>query len=315
MACPAWAESRLDGADLKLSWSAPAECPSKEEVRSATLDNASARAKKQDAAPLEAEALVERVRDSAAWRVRLHTKQGSTIGERDIQASTCRGVADATAVVLALALVPMERDEPTASAAPPQIEDTEPKARDSGPREARASGPASASEPRIALGAGVAMDASTLPAATFGGGASLALTLWRLRLEVEGQRFASRSKSVAQSNAGASFTMTTLGGRACLSLIKSPRADLSPCVGANAVFLNASGFGADANYNKDATLATVTGGALGRLHLTSWFALRASLNAFVPLSRPTFIVENEGSVHQPKALGATAAVGVEVNFL
>ena len=107
---------------LRLTWKAPAGCPSIDDVRAATLREVDARA--ANSGVLEADAYVEQ-REATSWAVRLRTRRGMATGEREIEAETCDGVAQATAVVLALALVPPSEPEPEpervpgAAAAPP----------------------------------------------------------------------------------------------------------------------------------------------------------------------------------------------------
>src|SRR4051794_17046089 len=77
---PAWA---ADGQDdtLRLTWTAPAGCPSSDDVRTATLRGADARGAKESGV-LEAEARVEQDRGpSSSWRVRLRTRRGAMTGE------------------------------------------------------------------------------------------------------------------------------------------------------------------------------------------------------------------------------------------
>jgi len=308
---------------FRLSWSAPAGCPSTDDVRSATLRNVvDAKAAKNDDV-LEADAHVEKNSD-AAWRVRLKTRRGGATGEREIEASTCRGVADATAVVLALALVPpgsapeepksqvINVEEKPALPSPAAAETTEPKPK----RTAKSDGP-----PLLAFGASVATDASSLPSAALGGGLTLALTPKRFRFEAEGQRFAGQSQAASGSNAGAEFAMTTIGGRACYAALRSGsgRFEAAPCVGSHVVLIDAGGFGSDANFDKSEAWTTLNGGVLGRAQITSWFALRAKVDAFAPLSRPTFVVQNgtgfDDVVHRPPTLGVSVAFGAELLFL
>jgi hypothetical protein len=166
----------------------------------------------------------------------------------------------------------------------------------------------------LSLGAAVASDWSTLVAPTLGGAATIAFTPGRLRLEAEGRRYASQSGSLGTSSAGASFAMTSAGGRACWAILRSRHVEGAPCLGSEVVFVDASGFGADANFEASARWATVTGGAAAALRVASWLSIRANIMAFVPLSRPTFIVENEGPLHRPPTLGTSASLGVEVHF-
>ncbi|MBN9162616.1 MAG: hypothetical protein BGO98_21285 [Myxococcales bacterium 68-20] len=296
---------------LRLTWKAPAGCPSIDDVRAATLREVDARA--ANSGVLEADAYVEQ-REATSWAVRLRTRRGMATGEREIEAETCDGVAQATAVVLALALVPPSEPEPEpervpgAAAAPP----TPPPA----DRDAGASAFARTDEAHaLALGASLAAVSSTLPAAALGGSVTLAWTPDRARIELDVRRWASQSETVSTSAAGARFSMTSLGGRGCWAALRTHTFDLSPCAGADVHLVSAPGHGADANYAASGAWTAIGAGALGRLHITSWLALRARAEVVVPLSRPTFVVENEGFVHRPSILGAAASLGIEALFL
>jgi hypothetical protein len=260
---------------------------------------------------LEVDAVVELLdpsSDSTGWKVRLRTRRGATTGEREIEATTCEGVADATAVVLALALVTPGDDE----TAPP------------GPRPPTAAKPRDAPAPRkrtedeartIALGASAAGHVAALPSPSIGGSLTAAWTPGRVRVELDARRWASQSHTTAASNAGARFIMTSLGARGCWAALQAGRFDLSPCVGADVHLVSAHGYGADANYVADATWTSTTGGGLARLTLTSWLALRARAEAVVPLTRPMFIVANDSTLHRPPIFDAAASFGIEAHFL
>ncbi len=303
--------AHADEEPLNLMWTAPPGCPSSDDVRGATLRSTTTSAS-MNGGVLEANAQVVRSSENA-WRVHLRTRRGSVTGEREIQGTTCTGVADATAVVLALALVP-----PGAAAPEPDPEPAPARPESSKDRPSSTNTTAygrSSGGHLFAVGAAIAGDASSLPSFAVGGAATLAFTPGRFRFEVDGYRWRSQSRSVEGSDAGARFFMTSFGGRACWAAIRATRFDAAPCVGGDFHFIDAPGYGADANYSATGTWGTVTGGLLGRFAITSWLAARARFDAFVPLSRPTFVVENEGSVHRPPTLGISASTGVEVLFL
>lgn len=293
---------------LRLTWTAPAGCPSVDDVRAATLREVDARA--ANGGVLEVDAHVEQ-RETSSWAVRLRTRRGVATGEREIEAETCDGVAQATAVVLALALVPPAPEpepDPDAAAAPSTPAPVD--------RDAGASAFARTDEAHaLAFGASLAAVSSTLPAAALGGSVTLAWTPGRVRIELDARRWASQSESVSTSAAGARFSMTSLGGRGCWAALRAHTFDLSPCAGADVHLVSAPGHGADVNHAASGAWTAVGAGALGRLHVTSWLALRARAEAVVPLSRPTFVVENEGFIHRPSILGAAASFGIEALFL
>lgn len=302
-AVPASAEESA----LRLTWSAPTECPSSDRVHAAAMRTVDDRSRRDGV--LEADAHVERAA-SARWRVRLKTKRGADAGEREIEAPTCEGVAEATAVVLSLALAPpgpAVEEEPPVADAPPAV----PVA-----AERRAT---SSAKPRddghaLAVGLSAATDTVTLPSAALGGSVTVAWTPGRARIELDARRWAAQSTTVAGSTAGARFTVTSLGARGCWAMLTG-NFELGPCAGADAQLVSAPGFGADTNHAPDASWASLTGGALARLPLATWVSLRARAEAAMPLARPTFIVENTGQVFRPAAVGVAASLGLEAHFL
>ena len=301
-----------DDAPLRLTWTAPEGCPSGEEVRRRALaeENAAREEGARDRRPLEADARVERAEGAAggdAWRVVIRTRRGEAVGERIIEASTCEGVAEATSVLLSLALM---ENEPDASAPPASAP---PAPMSPSPVEER-SPPAPAPErPSLALGVQAALDTATLPSLAAGGGLTLAWTPGRARLEIEAIGWAAQSRTVEGTAAGARFSMASAGLRGCWRCPRGVRR-FAVC-GDERLLVSARGYGADANYDATAQSAAVTAGALGRWVVTPWLAARLRLDAFAPLARPRFIVERVGPVHRAPALGAAASFGVEVLFL
>ncbi len=311
---------------LRLTWSAPGECPTAASVRAAALRGAPPGA----SAPIEAEAVVAR---SSRWSVTLRTRRGDVRGERTIEADTCAALADATAVILALALVPPFEDAPppTSSAPPPASATTTDPPEASAPAppaEAPPSLPVVAEErstpepprrrapsaPALAIGAWGAADPTTLPSPALGGGGSVAWTPGALRIEAGAAAWTAQSRTVPGSTAGARFSMTSLGAGACHAIVRRS-VDLAPCLGASLHLVSASGFGATDNYDASARWVSADGGALARMPVGAWLALRVRADALVPLSRPTFAVENEGIVHRAPPIGLRASVGAELTFL
>jgi hypothetical protein len=166
----------------------------------------------------------------------------------------------------------------------------------------------------LAASASLHADGTTLPSAALGGRAALAWTPSRLRLEGGGAYFSEQSKTTGTSAAGAAFTLLVADARACWAVARSG-VELSPCIGADVEVVQARGFGAAKNYDASAAWVSATGGALLRVPVTSWLALRADAGAVVPLSRPRFVVEGDGAVHRPAPLGVRGGIGAELLFL
>jgi hypothetical protein len=334
VSCVLLASASAHAADLDLAWSAPKECPSADSVRAATTRMTSkARGADPKATPLEAEARVEH---ADRWRVTLRTKRGSVTGERRIEASTCEALADATAVVLALALVaPGDAPEavpavPAAAAAPAEAPPASaPRAEPTTDERPRASEPSAAPPAReapspgsdrlmaehdLAVGAALAGDAATLPAPTMGGAAAIAWTPGRLRLEAGGAFYAGQSRTTDQSPAGADLRLLVAGARGCWAVVRSV-VEIAPCAGSDLNVLTAKGFGAPENYDTSAAWASGSAGALLRVPVASWLALRGQADFVVPFARPRFVVEGEGAIHRPAPSGLRGALGAELLFL
>ena len=303
--------------DLNLSWQAPAGCPSGKQVHDAAIRTAGDAGRE----PLDADV---RVDHAARWSVTIRTKRaGVASAERQLQAASCAALADATAVILALALIPpaADADAPTVEAPepapPPAPEAPAGLAAAAAPARAPADADRAAGDRyahTLTASASFATDSTSLPAPAVGGRAGLAWTPGRARVELAGAYFLGQSKTTDTSQAGASFALLVAGARGCWALARGA-IELSPCAGADVQRVSAKGFGAATNYDASAAWVSATGGALVRFPVTSWLALRGEADALVPLTRPRFVVEGDGAVHKPAAIGLRAGIGAEILFL
>ena len=301
-------------AELRFSWTAPADCPSSEAVASRVARPEKATAKDE---PLEAEGTVER--KDERFRLTLRTKRGDARGERTLEAATCEGLADATAVVLAVAIAPAD-DSPDATT-PTVVKTEAPKATidPTATRDADRAAPPAASrdvlrEHELAVGAALTTDTGSMPATAAGGSLSVAWTPGRFRLEGLGALYGAQTRTTETGNAGADLQLLVFGGRACWAALVQP-VEVGPCVGGAASLLSATGFGAkEENFDTGARWATATAGAQIRFPIASWAALRGGVDALAAITRPRFVVEGDGAVHQPTALGLRAHLGGELLF-
>lgn len=305
------ASARAQDEGLRLAWSAPAGCPTRDEVRTATLRGVDRG--KMLPGTLNAEASVEQL-GPQSWRVRLRTRRGDQAGEREIEGPTCAGVADATAVVLALALVPPTTiaapDEPPSAPTPPAAPPTPPTAPSKNKQTS-----AARERHTVAVGVAVVGDVGELPKPGVGGALDLAWTPGRLRLEAEGRILGGQTEHVSGRAAGADFSLKSIGGRACFVVVSQTSFDVAPCLGMTAQLMGATGRNADENLTVSKAWPSFEGGALGRVFLANWFAFRARVEAVVPFFRPSFVVEGQGLVFRPPTIGAAGFLGAEVLFL
>jgi hypothetical protein len=302
--------------DLHLSWSAPEGCPSEHQVREAALRAASTETPRD---ALDAQALVDR---GERWTVTIRMKRaGLVAAERHLEATSCGALADATSVILAMALVPPRRDD--AQGAEPPLPDAIPAsparpglaAAEAEAERTVSSVPARGPPARgFAASASLATDGTTLPSPAVGGRAGLAWTPSRARVEIAGAYFSDQSKTTGTSEAGARLTLVAAGARGCWAVAQGD-VELSPCAGADVQVVQARGYGAASNYDASAAWIAAAGGALVRVPVTGWLALRGDVDAIGPLSRPRFVVEGEGAVHRPASFGVRAGIGAELLFL
>jgi hypothetical protein len=316
--------------ELALTWTAPPGCPTTSELRDAVLRGGAG------AEPGERIEAVAHVEHGDRWSVTLQTSRaGIASPERRLEATSCRALADATAVILALALIP-EGTAPPAGDGPPETAPaatprdaapvtTSPPAAATAPPPAAAAAPDAQSRergarapelahPTFAASASVATDAATLPSPAVGARAALAWTPGHGRLELSGSYFAAQSQTTGVSPAGASFASGVLGARAGWTVLRGV-VELSPRAGADVELVRARGFGAANNYDASAAWLSAAAGALVVVPLASFLALRADADAIAPLSRPRFVVDGEGAVHHPPAFGLRAGIGAELRFL
>ncbi len=294
---------RAAAAELRLSWNAPKECPTESYVRDAVSRTASPNASRE---AVDADVFVEH---GDRWSVTIRTKRAGVVAaDRRLDATSCEALADATAVILAMALVPADAAPSPAPLAPPPPAPVPARLPES---------PASSPDPRpraMSVSASLVADTATLPSPALGGRAHLAWTPGRARLGVSGGYFAGQSKATGSSAAGATLSLVTAGARACWAVARTA-VELAPCVGGDVQIMKASGYGAEANFDASALWLAATAGALVRLPVTAGFAIRADIDAVVPLARPRFIVEGDGAVHKPANLGLRAGIGAELLFL
>lgn len=336
---------------LVLTWNAPPGCPTESEVTSAALRGGAARASDNASGPdLIARAKVSQRNDGiaqATWHVLLRTQRGSVHGQREIEAESCAGLAQATAVVLSLALLDLEEDSPvefdSQTHRSADFDDAETQAKqkpafrsDFARSEARppakddmgdttdeqdiaaAARPATLANTRslvrFSVGAQAGFNVGTLPRVAPGGALSLAWLPGAFRLEFHAQMWGRQSQSISDTSSGARLFLSSLGVRACIRALRTPRLDLSPCIGSEFHLLSAQGFGSDTNYDTRAHWPALTGGLLGRARLSERFFIRVQVEGQAPLARPRLFVEHLDTVHRIPSWAATSLFGVEVRF-
>jgi hypothetical protein len=245
LACAAlaWRSLGLAAGDaLDLEWIAPAECPSRSEVLAELEQLVRGALPETTAKAIRVRVVLSHGGDAdGPWRG-VVTTFGDGAGERTLHAPSCRALADATALILALRLDPTlaarmatpapiipEPPPSSASAATPLPSASTPpppSEPDPNPAEKPASSPpeATASPPRLhhefALGASVLGELGELPSPAVGGEIVASWLAGRWRAELRAATGPVQNADVpGESGVGASLRAFLGGARGCYGIL------------------------------------------------------------------------------------------------
>jgi hypothetical protein len=289
--------------DMTLTWTAPDGCPTSEAVRSQIEKNVTTT--KFNHADVDAN--VTEI-GPHRWSVHLRTNVDDARGDRTIEADSCAALADATALVVALAINPLHDDAstPITPVAPsPSI--TEP-----------AESPTNFTPPPIEPSSNVSgiialtlMGAyGMLPNVGAAPGLTIGATSEHLRAEVSGNIWFTQNAAPAGAP-DAPLQLLDLDARVCWRFLFHSL-ELAPCAGIGYANLSAP----DQSGATWWTMARFDG--IATWTIVQPFAIRALLGAAVPLERDFVDIyqNDDGSTKmlRPTVISAQAAIGVETHF-
>ncbi|MDB5216346.1 MAG: putative secreted protein [Myxococcaceae bacterium] len=280
-----------------LEWVAPSGCSSRESVLDA-VTRALGSSSTADVGAIRARAVVES--SGRGWRVQLSTANG----ERTLAADTCEQLAEAVALILALAVEPARATaQPEERAAPPEPE-----------KEAALPASTAAKASLLAIGAGQVADFGTMPSAAAGAEIFAAIRVPPLRIEVAGALWAPQRQSVVGTSAGGELMLISGVAHGCFLPVLD-RFELGGCVGAGVDSMNANAFGPIVVSRGSGAWIVLAGEARVGLSLLPWLAIHAGFGLQVPVTRPSFVIEGVGQVHRPAPLSGRQALTLEARFL
>ena len=321
----AWGQPAV--AAVQLTWQAPAGCPDQATVRARVEQLLAGGA--APPAKLEAHALV-RLEGDERWTVHLVTLRDGTSGERTLQSSSCRSLAEATALIVVLTVDPGRTIEAATASPTPTPTPTRTAIATAGPAPAPPSpataGPTPTRTPTApttvrkpwrehwAWMGGVVGDIGTLPQPSLGPVLEGSLLVGPLRVEAYALDLVARHANLSQWPAvGGSFRFAGGGVRACTTFA-SARFDVAPCAGVEMGDLHGEGFGSEQPAHADGLWIAASAGARAALRIAGWFGMAAGLDAIVPLRRDEFVVDPLGSVHRAAVVEGRLLLGPEVRF-
>ena len=306
---------------LELEWEAPDGCPSSTDLRTSIRQllgptpgpyanmNVSVRATAME-------------EGSGRWVGTLETRSGPNTGKRMLRAESCKAVAGATALIIALMIDPDAVVAHQAESAPaskdniatppdqPRSRLTQPSPRVS-PLSARPE-----SDNHFFLGPAAAIDWGNMPTVTAGAGGHLGFMIRSFSFEAALLDWTRSTATIAGSDpaAGGKFSYLTLAMSACPH---AGRADFQYgiCVDGEYDRMKAEGFGASVNYGNSFSWISIGGGALARWRIGQRFSIPIRVGAIIPLAYPVFRLNGiPNEVHRPSPVSARAVLGVDLIF-
>lgn len=321
-------------APFELSWSAPAGCPSREAIVSAT------RARLHDGdselpPELFVEGTVHEEKGGFVVSLVMHDASAHPAGARRLRMEEhdCKAIEKSTALVLAMMIAVAREsaqvDHGTATpVAEPAIVESPLSAApapvvDARPSEARGRPPpvVESTAPRLVLGAAGVVSAGVLPNVGVGMGIRGTLAWRRLSLGLEASFEDGGTVRATGGGAGAGgdvgFMLYAATARVGFAVFETPRFSIAPTLGAAATLLRSSASGFTGAHDEGLPTVLLGAGMLARLRLGGALVLELLPEAEGVLVRDRFSLRGGGKlflVHRPSAMAARMSLGVGYEF-
>jgi hypothetical protein len=330
---------------LTLTWTAPSQCPTTDEVRREVARQAHV-VPGRAPAELDADARVEAV--GARWRVELRTSRAGIEGYQTLEDESCELLARATALVLALALydpgevapsappaeephpesTPRRRPSPISEPKPtpqPVPSEAEPETPPPPPRPAdvlptlpptvAASAPATSHPASWALAGDARASRGPLPEMNLGlsVGVDAQRGRWLAKLRLVGGPSTEQASAAAPDVRG---RYQAWGGSlaACVVVRPDARLALAGCGEVAASLLVASATGAASDGSAFAPWYAAGPVASARMRVSRRTRLELGAGLVVSIDRPRFALHHLGDVYEVPRLVPSATLGISVEL-
>jgi hypothetical protein len=286
-----------DDLPIAISWSAPAECPGIDAVK--TEVRRVAGPVPPPAEPLAADVMIRRGAGTG-WLLTLVTRAGTRAGERRLAGADCTELMHAAALVLALMINPEASfiAEPPPPPAPPPPPPPPPEP-----------------ERHFAIGVDVVVGSGALPGFAGAFGVRLAAGAAALSGELRGSIWPSRSIASANDRAaGGTFDLIDGSAAGCARARHDETLSPGVCAGASLVRLHGRGYGVGYPADTTAWWTAAFAEANLRARLSPLNAVRVAAQVVVPVGRPSFELAGVGQVFEPATIWLRGTLGWELHF-
>lgn len=295
------------GHTVDVAWLAPEGCPPASELRAQIDELLGGTAGARATEDIGVRATVEQ---GALWLVTIDTRTAASNGRRTLEATTCQGLANATALIVALMIDPdavaaHRESEPS----PPPIPPPAPVPVAPAPRPARTT--------FGFVGIAAAGNLGGLPAADAAPAAVLGLVRggWRGELRFAyGLRGVSSAPLPAADGAHGKFRFyaSTLVG--CYVVARAS-VELGPCVAGEVGWVHGEGVDADRPAADNTPWLALGAGGLLAVRATPWLRFPVHVDGMVPLWRPQYVLRIiDAPVFRSRPVGGRVTIGVEAQF-
>lgn len=304
------------GNSFAFAWRAPEGCPpaGAVEVEIDNLLGGPAADHARDG--LRVRATVEH---GALWFVTLDTVSKKASGHRTIEAATCQGLANATALIVALMIDPdavaARSGQAPVDVPPPGQPAPAAPITPAPPRKAARAPSVPATS--VLAGAAAAGNAGVLPSPDVGASVSVGVARLHWRIEARAAYGPRRVQSDTLTDPpGAygrfSFLAGTLAG--CRTFTQ-PRFELGPCASLELGAVRGQGFGATQTTSHTSPWFGLGAGVFAAIQASAWLYFPMHADAVLPLWRPHYVFQNVPTpIFQSWSVGLRLTAGVELRF-
>ncbi|WP_205633860.1 hypothetical protein [Labilithrix luteola] len=247
---------------------------------------------------------------SGEYRAHITMRVGAAFDERDVEGATCTEIADASALLIALAFAPESLSTPPPQESEKPSAAVEPRARTKLSADGSRTAPHRAT---LHVGVTFGLDAFALPRPVPTIRPTVAISSDRLLLTLEG--FASPTVSETlpgEPSKGASFRLLGAKLAGCW-MFGANRLHVGPCIGLEMMGIESHGFGVTQNFNAITWTPTTVGEARLAWTPVRHFEALLQLGVGVPAEQLVFDVSStSGAERIHRVAPVTLAVGLGI---